>query len=273
MVRDAYQLKGAAAAIYEEQKVKAIFGPLAAATLDVVALSTSDRVLDVACGTGIMARMVRQRLGPATRIAGADLNEAMIDTARALTTGDPGGFDWRVADAASLPFGDASFTVVFCQQGIQFFPDEAAALAEMHRVLQPGGRLVLSVWAGASDFFVAMADALSSHVGARLGEQSLAPFAYDGPERLPDILRQAGFDDVSIRTISVDRVIETPETSIRKEIMANPVGPAVQGAGDAVMDAVVAEIVTKCARYRRGARLVIPQVANLFCARAGRMPV
>ena len=169
-----------AAAIYEEQKVKAIFGPLAAATLDAVSISDADTILDVACGTGIMARCLRERLGPSVRISGADLNEGMIDTARALTSGDPDGFDWKIADATNMPFADESFSVVFCQQGIQFFPDDRAAVTEMRRVLMKDGRLYLSVWAGANDFFLAMAQALSNHVSPKIGQQSLAPFAYDG---------------------------------------------------------------------------------------------
>ena len=141
MAQESFQLKGSAAAIYEEQKVKAIFGPLAIATLDAVTISDADTILDVACGTGIMARSVRERLGPSARISGADLNEGMIDTAHALTSDDPGGFDWRIADATNMPFEDASFSVVFCQQGIQFFPDDMAAVTEMRRVMMKDGRL------------------------------------------------------------------------------------------------------------------------------------
>lgn len=268
MEKETYQLKGNAAAIYEEQKVKAIFGPLAAATLDAVSISSADTILDVACGTGIMARCVRERLGPSVRVSGADLNEGMIDTARALTSGDPGGFDWKVADATNMPFADASFSVVFCQQGIQFFPDEGAAVTEMRRVLMKDGRLYLSVWTGANDFFLAMAQALSNHVSPEIGQQSLAPFAYGGSERLPEILEKAHFGNVSVRTLSVDRRIQVPKTDIPKEIMANPVGSAVKEAGGAVMATVVAEIIAKCERYRVDSSLVIPQQANLFCAHA-----
>jgi len=268
MANETYQLKGNAAAIYEEQKVKAIFSPLAAATLDAVSISDADTILDVACGTGIMARCVRERLGPSVRISGADLNEGMIDTARVLTSGDPSGFDWKVADATNMPFEDASFSVVFCQQGIQFFPDDMAAVMEMRRVQMKGGRLYLSVWAGANDFFLAMAKALSNHVSPKVGQQSLAPFAYDGSERLPAILKKACFGNVSVQTISVDRVIQVPKIDIPKEIMANPVGAIVKEAGGTVMETVVAEIITKCEKYRVGPSLIIPQQANLFCAYA-----
>lgn len=268
MTKETYQLKGNAAAIYEQQKVKAIFGPLASATLAAVSISEADTILDVACGTGIMARSVREFLRRSVRISGADLNEGMIDTARALTSGDPDGFDWRIADAASMPFEDASFSVVFCQQGIQFFPDDTAAVTEMRRVLMKDGRLFLSVWAGANDFFLAMAKSLGRHVSPKIGEQSLAPFAYDGSIRLPDILKKANFGDVSIQTISVDRIIQEPETDIPKEIMGNPVGSTVKRSGDAVMEKVVAEIIADCEGYLRGSSLVIPQHANLFSAQA-----
>jgi hypothetical protein len=81
-------------------------------------------------------------------------------------------------------------------------------------------------------------------------------------------LKKAGFGDVSIQSITVDRVVEAPEMSIPKEIMANPVGPTVKLAGSAVMETIVAEIIEECEQYRRGESLVIPQQANLFCAHA-----
>ena len=269
MSKDRFQLTGNAAEVYEAQKVKAIFGPLARATLDMVSLTRDDRVLDLACGTGIVARTVQDRIAPATPIAGADLNEGMIATARRLTADQAGRFDWRVADAGALPFGDGAFTAVFCQQGIQFFPDDGAVVAEISRVLAPNGLIVLTVWSGPNAFFTEMAQALGRHAGAEVGQRSLAPFQYTRHARLQELILAAGFRDLSSRRVQVDRVVQQPETSIAQEILGNPVGATVSQLGDAVMRTVVAEIIAATTDYRRGDDLVFLQEAHLITARAG----
>lgn len=121
MAKDTFQLAQGAAAAYEQQKVGAIFRPLAEATLAAVELSDSDIVLDVACGTGIVARVIRERVAPKAAITGVDLNEGMIETARAVTNDAAGAFQWRVGDVTDMPFADGAFNLAICQQGFSFF--------------------------------------------------------------------------------------------------------------------------------------------------------
>ncbi|WP_172677024.1 class I SAM-dependent methyltransferase, partial [Aestuariivita boseongensis] len=164
MERDTFQLAEGAAAAYEQQKVRAIFRPLAEATLASIDVSDADVVLDVACGTGIVSRVLRECVSPKTAITGIDLNEGMIATARSITSDAPGAFRWHIGNVTDMPFRDGSFTVAICQQGFQFFPDEDAALREIRRVLQPGGRVFLTIWAEPPRFFVALAEAIGRHV-------------------------------------------------------------------------------------------------------------
>lgn len=262
MATETYQLSDSAAATYEEQKVPAVFAPLAKATLDAIEISANDALLDVACGTGIFARLARERMGPRPRIAGVDLNKGMIAMARSLSAARAQHIDWEVADAGNLPFPDQSFSVAICQQGIQFFPDEIAALTEMMRVIRPGGRVVLSVWTGPNEFFTALADALSRHVSAEIGQRSLAPFGYDGGN-LSDRLAATGFAHISTTQVSVDRIINEPPVAIPKEILANPVGPAVAEMGASVMGAIVEDVTAAMKGFRRGAGIVVPQHAYL----------
>ena len=173
-----YQLQGDAARVYEAQKVPAIFRPLAEQTLNAVAPTGAERVLDVACGTGIVARLAAGRAGAGARVIGVDLNAGMLEVARACAANDGVAPEFRVADVGALPFDDASFDVVFCQQGLQFFPDRPRALDEMRRVLAPGGRIALSVWSEASPLFVAMADGVRRHVDTTLAERVLDPFSF-----------------------------------------------------------------------------------------------
>jgi len=106
MADDSFQLSGSAAAIYEEQKVPAIFAPLAEATLDRSPLVDGTDVLDVACGTGVLARKARERHGKLGRVVGADLNAGMIATAQSLTDPHSMACEWHVADASDMPFDD-----------------------------------------------------------------------------------------------------------------------------------------------------------------------
>ena len=107
--KSGFQLSGNAAAIYEEQKVPAMFAPLADATLNVVRLFDNDAVLDVACGTGILARKVRGKIGSQSRIVGIDLNEGMISTAKGLKDSVSQSCEWQTANATGLPFSDDTF--------------------------------------------------------------------------------------------------------------------------------------------------------------------
>ncbi|MEO1638934.1 MAG: methyltransferase domain-containing protein [Pseudomonadota bacterium] len=263
-----YQISGNAAEIYEAQKVPAIFAPLAKKTLETVQLGPQDILLDVACGTGIVARTARQRFGPGPRIVGTDLNEGMIATARGLAGDDARTCEWHVADVTALPFPDATFSVAICQQGIQFFPDREGALREIHRVMQPGGRILISVWAGTSEFFTALAAALGRIISAEVGERSLAPFAFDDLDGVVSICLDLRCVDVSTTGITIDRVIDDPQVAIPKEIFANPVGPAVQAAGDAAMREIVTETMEALSAFRHGSGLLVPQHAHLVQATA-----
>jgi len=114
--------------------------------VDAAHLAGGERVLDLACGTGVVTRIAAQRVGPQGRVTGVDLNTGMISVARSLPAPDGGPVEWLEGSALAIPLPDASVNVVLCQQGLQFFLDKALALLEMRRVLDRGGRLALSVW-------------------------------------------------------------------------------------------------------------------------------
>jgi len=267
MAQDAFQLTGSAAEIYEDQKVPAMFRPLAEATLNAVPLSGDDSILDVACGTGIVARKIRERVGLSARVVGADLNEGMIEAARKLKDPHAQTCEWYVCDVCDMPFDAGEFSIAFCQQGLQFFPDEIAALTEIKRVLRHDGRIALTVWSGPSAFFEALALSLAKYVDESTAERSLAPFGYKGRDTLEVRLGELGFSGTSRHELAVDRVIMNPEVSIRKEILGTPVGPSVEEKGDVVMQQIVQEVTEALSGFRRGSDLVIPQHTHLFQAK------
>ena len=169
-----WQVAGSAPEVYERELVPAVFGVWAPILVELAQPRPSERVLDVACGTGIVARIAATRVGPGGTVVGIDLNPGMLSVARSVASPDPRSAEqlqWQEASADKLPFPDGSFNVVYCQLGLQFFPDRPAALREMHRVLGAEGRLALMVWRGIHESlgFAVLAEALERQVGQEIG--------------------------------------------------------------------------------------------------------
>jgi SAM-dependent methyltransferase len=263
-----FQLDDDAVAAYERQKVRSIFRPLAEATIDRLGEPPKSAVLDVACGTGIVARVLRDRFGSNLPITGVDISEGMIGAARSFCAGLAGPFDWHVAPVHDMPLGSRSFGVCFCQQGMQYFPDDHAALREMNRVLRVGGLLVLTVWSGPNDYFRAMAAAMERYVSEEAAAKTLAPFAYDAPGRLPPMLGDTGFVDLDMNDVVITRVIPDAERGIVEDIEGSPLAPLVGAGGPRAMQNVVASVLDACGKLLDGGDIRVPQRTHMVTARA-----
>jgi SAM-dependent methyltransferase len=163
-----WQVAGSAPEVYERELVPAVFGPWAPIVVELAHPSPGERVVDVACGTGIVARIAAARVGPSGSVAAVDLNPGMLNVARSVATnGASASIQWHEASADKLPFPNSSFDIAYCQLGLQFFADRPAALREMHRVLVPEGRLALMVWRGIGESpgFQALAEILEKNIG------------------------------------------------------------------------------------------------------------
>jgi ubiquinone/menaquinone biosynthesis C-methylase UbiE len=136
------QVSTSAAEIYEEFYLPALFLEWAPRMAAAAGVEPNQRVLDVACGTGVLARALAERVKPGGTATGLDINEGMLAVARRKAP----GIEWRHGAAESLPFDDAAFDVVVSQFGLMFFQDRTKAIGEMLRVLRPGGRLAVAVW-------------------------------------------------------------------------------------------------------------------------------
>jgi SAM-dependent methyltransferase len=134
-----------AAERYERDLVPS-FQPWSERLVDAAAPSAGERILDVACGTGMVARIAAPRLGAGGSIVGIDHSADMLEVAKISSAGIQPAIDWRRGDAEELPFPDSIFDLAVCSQGLHFFRDPIGALREMHRVLVPGGRVALGVW-------------------------------------------------------------------------------------------------------------------------------
>ncbi|MFI2431890.1 class I SAM-dependent methyltransferase [Streptomyces sp. NPDC018693] len=203
-----FQLQGNAPERYE-QYIAPMMKPFIDTALDAVDLSPGTHVLDLACGTGFVARAAAALAGPTGHVAAADINEAMLKLAAARAPRLYPDIEFTQAPADALPYEDASFDAVICNQGAQFFPDLDAAVAETARVLRPGGRLALTVWAAPdrSPYFAAQHEVIKEYGSPQDTETFTAAFSCD-TDRLTQALTRAGLDDITVRQIT--REVRTP---------------------------------------------------------------
>jgi SAM-dependent methyltransferase len=225
--RDAWQLAHDAAVAYEQDFVPAIFAQWPPVLAEIVGLEPGNRVLDVACGTGILARELASRLGSG-HVTGLDINAGMLAVARALGP----TIDWRQGDAEKLPFAKATFDVVVSQFALMFFPDRVAALREMWRVLAPRGRLAVAVCGPISRApgYAAFARILRREAGGEAAAMVEGYFALGEEAELERLCAAAGIGNAQTlsregwaRFVSIDELI-------RIEIKGSPLAGLVDDA-------------------------------------------
>lgn len=187
-----------AAEVYDSFFVPALFQEWAAPVADAAGIGAGDRVLDVGCGTGVVALEAARRVGPAGAVVGLDLNEGMLEVARRKAS----SVDWRHGRAEALPFERGAFDAVTSQFALMFFEDRAAALAEMFRVLRPGGRLAVAVWdvAERTPGYAAVIVLLERLFGRRVADALRAPFVLGDVAGLRALFVKAGIPGVSVTT-------------------------------------------------------------------------
>jgi ubiquinone/menaquinone biosynthesis C-methylase UbiE len=247
---------GSAPENYERYFVPAIGQPVARDLIDRAALRAGERVLDVACGTGIVARLAAQQVGQTGTVAGLDVNPGMLTVARSGTPPEI-SIDWHEASAEAMPLPDDAFDVVLCQMGLQFMADKLAALSEMRRVLAPGGRLVLNAPGPTPPPLAVMAEALATHVRPEVAGFVHAVFSLHDPEELHELLDGAGFADVV-----VDRPIKTlrlppPQDFLWQYIHSTPMADAVAQIGEEARAALEQRMVAGCEPFVDDGALVI----------------
>jgi len=260
---------GSAAETYEKYFVPAMFVPWADILLRHASPQPGARVLDVACGTGIVARLAAALVGANGQVAAVDVNPEMLAVAHAHPAPSGAPIHWQVGNAVALPFPDCTFDVVLCQHGLQFIPDRASAVREMRRVLVPGGRaLVIVLQAlGRHPVFEALIESAARHLSLPISAV-MTPFALFDADELRALFMAAGFGRVDVFPESVTVRFPEPERFVPLAFMSSAAAvPAFTQletpARKALLETVCAEVEPIVRKYREAGFVTFPMFAHL----------
>ena len=208
------------AQIFEDYFGPAMFRPWGDVLIDIANPNEGEDVLDLACATGTVARMIAPRIGTTGTVEGLDFSPQMLDVAKGAPNLGGATIKWVEGDAAALPYDDDSFDLVICQQGLQFFPNRKQSAREIFRVLKSGGRLVACVWQGTDVHPIF--DSLFRLVATKLDapfETVAMPFGLGDPDELVGYVRSGGFDVAEVNAHQLDVAFQSPDRWVQLSMM------------------------------------------------------
>ncbi len=258
---ETFQIPIEAARAYEERFVPAIFAEWAPRALAAADVGPTTRLLDVACGTGIVARTALDLVGAGGHLVGVDLNESMLTVARSV---EP-GIDWRRGDVGDLPFDDESFDAVVCQMAMMFFPDRPGAFMEMRRVLTPGGRLGVVVPASLDlqPAYRVFVDVAVAHAGHEAEALLGAYWSCGDLDALASEAAASGLAITDRATIEGTARFDSPDDFVATEIAGSPLAERID---DATADRIATDVRTGLADHQSADGFTIPLVCHVLTA-------
>ncbi|MFC2103290.1 class I SAM-dependent methyltransferase [Bacteroidota bacterium] len=223
---------------YDNDLVRYLFEPWAAQLIEEHRPWEGRKVLDLATGTGIVAQLLADQVGPGGSVTGTDINSQMLELANKRCNGSTPAVKFIECPAHPLEISDNSIDIVVCQQGFQFFPDKLAAALEIYRVLHDGGKIIASTWQPVSDceYFGAICDALNSIDEPELADMMRVPFDFMPGYELTEHFKAAGFVNVQLTQKEQELVIDGGLPVATKVAYSTPIGPKLRALTDARQD-------------------------------------
>lgn len=260
------------AEVYEQYLGPAIAVPWTSVLLEYARPQPGERALDVACGTGVVARHVAPLVGANGKVVALDISPEMLTVGRAFTTPAGARIDWREGNASAPPLSGGEFDLVLCQQGLQFFSNRAAALAEMRRVLADGGRVILSVWQELErhPIYETLFEATIRYLNASMSDVATS-FSLGDADELRTLLNNAGFQCIDVAGRMLDIRLPSPERFVQLTIAGAATSVPVfakldTAARAALVEAVARETEVAVQRYTEGDQLTFPMFTHIAVA-------
>jgi ubiquinone/menaquinone biosynthesis C-methylase UbiE len=261
-----FQVSGSAAESYERYAARYFLGPWAPGLVALASLQSGERVLDLACGTGVVARIAASKV-ESGHVTGLDINAGMLAVARSLSTPPGAPIIWVEGSAAATGLRDDSFEVVLCQQGLQFFPDKPAALREVRRVLVSGGRALFSTWKSMGPYHRAVGEALERFVGVEVATKFRASrVGLPDDVTLRRLFLEAGFREVQIRPSAMVVHLPAIETFVLGHLAGTPVAEAVASLSEEKRAALARQVKIALQPYADVEGVAVPDEANVAIA-------
>ncbi|HRO61949.1 MAG TPA: class I SAM-dependent methyltransferase [Burkholderiaceae bacterium] len=247
--------------VSDPARTRAIADPFSRVLLGYASPLPGERALDLACGTGSVARQLSPLVGSTGRVVALDINPQMLAVARSLSPPEGALIEWLEGDAIALPLPTAAFDIVLCQQGLQFFSDRAAAAREMRRVVDDAGRVVASVWQPLDrhPLYEVLFEATTRRLGPAISEVALS-FTLGNPDELAALLADAGFRHVEVAARSLDIRLPSPERFVELTVRGAATSvPAFSRLGEqartALVEAIIDEMRPTIENFRNGNEL------------------
>jgi ubiquinone/menaquinone biosynthesis C-methylase UbiE len=260
---EAWQVSDDAAVVYEQKFVPTTFGHWPPTIVDAVGIGSCDHVLDVACGTGVLAREATKHVGPEGSVTGLDLNAGMLAVAKRVQP----DVDWRQGDAAALPFDSDKFDVVVSQFGLMYFPERVAALKEMWRVLKPGGRLCVASWASfeMAEGYRILSEIAKRRTNAEAAAILRSPFVLGDADDLLGLYHAAGIDEAKLETREKAACFASVHELVAAEVKGSPIDDLLS---KAEYQALLKEAEKGLAKFCNGdGSVAVPMAAHIVTAR------
>jgi len=262
------QFAGSIPAAYDRYLGPIFFEPYAEDIAARLNIGPNSSVLELACGTGIVTRVLRDRLPATARLVATDLNEPMMQSAAAKFSRTE-AIEWRQADATDLPFDDGSFDAVVCQFGFMFFPDKPLSAREAYRVLKPGGVFLFNVW-----------DSLEQNPLGRIPHETIAgffkkdpplffevPFGYHDSGEIERLLKDAGFRDTRVDVVNKVSISTRAEDAAAGLVQGTPVSIAIAEHDPSLFPAITNAVARELEKHFGNSTFQAPMRAIVIEAR------
>ena len=266
---ESWQIAGDSPAAYEQYLVPGFFKPWAEKLVQLSSPSPGSTILDVACGTGIVARTVASKAGSNARITGLDINQQMLDKASEMAEKSGLEINWQQGGAGDLPFEDNRFDHLFCQQAMQFFPEPQQVLKEMFRVLKPGGALALNILRSIqhNPAYKILAHELEEHAGETAGTMMRSPFRDWDQKTIRGMVTEAGFGDIQIHLEIISMRYPSPEEFLRREAASSPLAGEIEAMEPDIRRDLIDDLNKSIETYTDDRGVIFPMETCMVMAR------